>query len=175
MPSACRQSVVWVASPSVPPAIAATDGATDIVRPMALSTPDKAAALSGVPLFAGISADSMERLAAVTGEQDFAAGQFIVRQGQVGTGLYVILSGSVKVLRGADELAKLGPGDFFGELSVIDQQPRNASVQAAEATQVLALASWDLLGLLETDSQLALNMIKGLVTRVRSAGEQHGH
>jgi CRP-like cAMP-binding protein len=147
---------------------------------MALSTQDKASALAAVPLFAGISAESMERLAAVSGEQEFAAGQFIVRQGQVGTGLYVILSGSVKVLRGSEELTRLGKGEFFGELSVIDQQPRNASVEAAELTQVLALASWDLLALLESDPQLALNLIKGLVTRVRLAvdelaGAQLGH
>ena len=142
---------------------------------MPLTTDEKAAALAGVPLFAGISPASMARLAAVAGEQDFGPGQFIVRQGQVGSGLYAILSGSVKVLRGADELARLGPGEFFGELAVIDQQPRNASVQAAEPTACLALASWDLLALLETDSQLALNMIKTLVARVRSAGEQHRH
>ncbi len=145
------------------------------MRPMAHTTQDKADALAGVPLFAGISAESMAQLAAVSGEQEFAAGQFIVRQGQVGTGLYVILSGSVKVLRGADELARLGKGEFFGELSVIDQRPRNASVEAAEPTEVLALASWDLLALLERDPQLALNLIKELVARVRSAGEQHGH
>jgi CRP-like cAMP-binding protein len=158
--------------------MAATDQAitaADIVRSMSLNTHDKASALAGVPLFAGISDESMERLAAVAGEQDFGAGQFIVRQGQVGTGLYVILSGSVKVLRGADELAHLRAGEFFGELSVIDQQPRNASVQAAEPTQVLALASWDLLGLLEGDPQLSLNMIKSLVARIRAAGEQHRH
>lgn len=147
---------------------------------MALSTQDKAAALAGVPLFSGISAELMERLAAVTGEQEFATGQFIVRQGQVGTGLYVILSGSVKVLRGSDELVRLGKGEFFGELSVIDQKPRNASIEAAEPTEVLALASWDLLALLETDPQLSLNMIKGLVARVRLAvdelaGERQGH
>ena len=142
---------------------------------MSLTTHDKAVALASVPLFAGISEESMERLAAVAGEQDFAAGQFIVRQGQVGTGLYVIQSGSVKVLRGADELAHLRAGEFFGELSVIDQQPRNASVQAAEPTAVLALASWDLLGLLDSDPQLSLNMIKSLVARIRSAGEQHRH
>jgi CRP-like cAMP-binding protein len=142
---------------------------------MALTTQDKAAALAGVPLFAGISADSMERLAAVAGEQDFAAGQFIVRQGQVGTGLYVILSGSVRVLRGSDVVARLGKGEFFGELSVIDQLPRNASVEAAESTVVLALASWDLFALLESDPKLSLNMIKGLVARVRLAGEKLGH
>ena len=60
--------------------------------------------LSGVPLFAGISDDSMARLAAVAGEQDFAAGQFIVRQGQVGTGLYVIVDGAVDVIHGADDV-----------------------------------------------------------------------
>jgi len=140
---------------------------------MALSTQDKAQVLAGVPLFAGISAESMERLAAVTGEQDFSQGQFIVRQGQVGTGLYVILSGSVKVLRGGDELTREREGEFFGELSVIDQKPRNASIEAAEPTEVLALASWDLLALLETDPQLALNMIKGLVARVRLAVDEH--
>jgi CRP-like cAMP-binding protein len=142
---------------------------------MALTTTEKAAWLAGVPLFAGISAESMSALADATGEQDFAPGQFIVRQGQVGTGLYVIVSGAVKVLRGSDEIASLGPGDFFGEMSVVDQEPRSASVQAAQPTVVLALASWDLLALLETDSALSLNLIRGLVGRVRAAGEQHRH
>lgn len=141
---------------------------------MPLTNQDKANALAGVPLFAGISAESMERLVAVAGEQEFAPGQFIVRQGQVGTGVYVILSGSVRVLRGSDELARLGPGDFFGELSVIDQKPRYASVEAAEQTEVLALASWDLLALLEKDPHLGLNMIKGLVARIRQIDEQLG-
>jgi CRP/FNR family transcriptional regulator, cyclic AMP receptor protein len=141
-----------------------------------LTDEQKAALLSEVPLFAGISAESMQRLAAVAGEQEFAIGQFIVRRGQVGTGLYVIVSGSVRVERGADDvLATLGDGDFFGELSVIDQQPRNANVQATEPTTVLAVASWDLLALLEKDPALSLNMIKGLVLRVRAAGEQHRH
>ena len=79
----------------------------------------------------------MSRLAAVAGEQEFAAGQFIVRQGQVGSGLYVVIDGSVNVIKGADEqIANLKPGDFFGELSVIDQQPRNASVQARKRRRV---------------------------------------
>ena len=142
---------------------------------MALSAEDKAALLGRLPLFAGISAASMSRLAAVVGEQEFGVGHFIVLQGQVGSGLYVIVEGSVRVVRGADELAKLGPGDFFGELSVIDQEPRNASVQAIEPTTCLALASWDLLSLVESDPALALNMIRGLAARVRAAGERHHH
>ena len=143
---------------------------------VALTSEQKQTYLSSVPLFAGISADSMSRLADVAGEQEFAAGQFIVRQGQVGSGLYVIVGGAVNVVRGADDqLATLRAGDFFGELSVIDQQPRNASVQAVVPTRTLAVASWDLLDLIESDSNLALNMIKGLAARIRAQGEQHNH
>ena len=141
-----------------------------------LADEQKATWLSSVPLFAGISAESMSRLAAVAGEQDFGAGQFIVRQGQIGTGLYVIVDGSVNVVRGADDVvASLKPGEFFGELSVIDQQPRNASVQATEPTAVLAVASWDLLALIEKDPALSLNMLKGLAARVRAVGDQNRH
>lgn len=152
---------------------AANTGA--IVHAMPLKTEDKASALASVPLFAGISDESLARLAAVTGELEFEPGQFVVLQGQVGTGLYVILDGSVRVLRGSEELAQLGPSDFFGELSVIDQMPRNANVVAIEPTRCLALASWDLLDLLESDPQLALNLIRGLVARVREHGELHRH
>jgi CRP-like cAMP-binding protein len=140
-----------------------------------MQTEEIASALARVPLFEGISAESMARLAAVTGELDFEEGQFIVLQGQVGTGLYVIVEGEAKVVRGSDELARLGPNDFFGELSVIDQHPRNASVQATMPTRTLALASWDLLDLIESDPKLALNMIKGLAARIRMQGEQHNH
>ncbi len=142
---------------------------------MPMQPEEVASALARVPLFQGISAESMARLASVTGELDFEEGQFIVLQGQVGTGLYVIVDGEVKVERGSTELARLGANDFFGELSVIDQQPRNASVQAVVPTRTLAVASWDLLDLIESDSNLALNMIKGLAARIRAQGEQHNH
>src|SRR5687767_6390779 len=97
----------------------------------------------------------MERLVAVTGEMQFEPG------------LYIVVDGAARVLRGSEEIATVGPGDFFGELSVIDQMPRNASVQASGPTRCLAVASWDLLDLIETDPKFALNLIKGLVTRLR--------
>jgi len=140
-----------------------------------MQTEEIATALARVPLFQGISAESMARLASVTGELDFEEGQFVVLQGQVGTGLYVIIEGEVKVERGSVELARLGPNEFFGELSVIDQQPRSASVQATMPTRTLAVASWDLLGLIESDPSFALNMIKGLAARIRAQGDHHYH
>lgn len=142
---------------------------------MPLKTEDVASALARVPLFEGISDESMDRLVAVTGELRFEGGQFIVLQGQVGTGLYVIVEGTARVIRGSEELATLGPGDFFGELSVIDQMPRVASVQANEPTRCLAIASWDLLELVQSDPKLALNLIRGLAARVREHGYQHRH
>src|SRR3712207_2617326 len=109
----------------------------------------------------------MVRLAEAAGEQDFPAGHFIARQGQIGTGLYLIIDGSVDIVRGDDVLATLGPGEFFGEMSVIDQQPRFASARAAQPTRVLAIASWDFMSLLESDAALAVNVIRGLVARIR--------
>lgn len=146
-----------------------------IVRNVPITATEKATWLARVPLFAGISEESMARLAEVVGEQDFPAGAFIVRQGQIGTGLYIIVSGMARVVRGSDELAVLKDGDFFGELAVVDQQPRMASVQAETDTSCLALASWDLLALLETDSALSLNLIKALSARLRAVGERHHH
>jgi CRP-like cAMP-binding protein len=142
---------------------------------MPISDQEKTAALARLPLFQNVSDDSLARLAAVTGEVDYAAGQFIVRQGQPGSGLYVIVAGAARVVSGSHELARLGVGDFFGELTVIDQQPRAASVQATEDTTCLAVASWDLLELLKRDSTLALNLIRGLAARLRSTTDQHRH
>jgi CRP/FNR family transcriptional regulator, cyclic AMP receptor protein len=142
---------------------------------MPLAADTKTSVLAQVPLFEGLTEESMTRLAAVTGEQEFEPGQFIVLQGQVGTGLYVILEGTARVVRGSDELAQLGPNEFIGELAVIDQMPRAASVQAMTRTRCLALASWDLLELIEDDPKLALNMLKGMARRIREFGEQHRH
>jgi CRP-like cAMP-binding protein len=140
-----------------------------------ISTDQKADVLGRLPLFAGISGESMMRLADTAGDQEFAAGDYIVRQGQVGTGLYVILSGEAAVLRGGTEISRLHEGDFFGELAVIDQMPRSASVRAASATRCLAIASWDLLKLLDEDRALSRNLIHGLVARLRAAGDHHRH
>ena len=140
-----------------------------------ISTDQKADVLAQLPLFAGINADSLARLADVAGEQDFSPADYVVRQGQVGTGLYVILDGEASVVRGFEEVSRLRGGDFFGELAVIDQRPRVASVRAETPLRVLAIASWDLLKLLDEDRALSRNLLKGLVARLREVGDQHRH
>ena len=99
---------------------------------MSLSVDEKADWLARVQLFSGIDRAGLEQIAARCGEVEFPAGYTIVLQGQVGNGLYIVVTGTARVVRGDDELATLGSGDFFGELAVIDQMPRMASVVAVD-------------------------------------------
>jgi CRP-like cAMP-binding protein len=142
---------------------------------MPLTTGERRRWLSQVPLFHGASDPVLDRLSDASGELSFGAGQPIVLQGQVGNGLYVVVSGVTRIVQGDTELARLGPGDFFGELAVIDQQPRSASVYALEPTTCLTLASWDLLAMLEREPKLALNMLRELAGRLRRVDEQLRH
>lgn len=142
---------------------------------MPLTSEEKRARLESVPLFRGCSSEVLDRLAQVTGEFEFAADAPIAQQGQVGNGLYIVHSGGARIVAGSEELARIGPGDFFGELSVIDQQPRSASAYALGDTVCLALASWDLMSVLEQDPHLAINLLKELAGRLRRADEQLRH
>jgi CRP/FNR family cyclic AMP-dependent transcriptional regulator len=139
---------------------------------MALTTRDKRALLERVPLFGGCSSDMLDTLAAVTSESEFAGDAPIVQQGQIGNGLYLVVSGAVRIVSGSSELARFSPGDFFGELSVIDQRPRVASAFAVGQTVCLALASWDLLAVLEKEPGIAVNMLKELARRLRDTDAQ---
>lgn len=139
---------------------------------MALTIEEKRAWLGKVPLFGGCVQEIITQLADATAEFEFASGQPIVQQGQVGNGLYIVVTGGARIVGGTDELARLGPGEFFGELSVIDQQPRAATAYADGQTVCLALASWDLMAVLEREPQLALNLLRELAGRLRSADAQ---
>jgi CRP-like cAMP-binding protein len=140
-----------------------------------LDAQQKMELLRHVALFSEASDDSLRQVAERTGEQAFPAGRHIVSQGQGGNGLYLIVSGSVRVVRGDEGLARLGHGEVFGELTVIDQMPRHASVVTEEPTVCLALAAWDFLEILESDPRLALGVLKVLAARLRASGEQHRH
>jgi len=139
---------------------------------VALSRQEKLDWLAKVPLFEGCSNEVIDGIADVTTEQQFEAGQAVVQQGQVGNGLFIVVSGGVRIVAGSRELGRLGPGDFVGELSVIDQQPRTATALAEGPTTCLALASWDLMALVGQDRELTVNLLRGLAGRLRRADEQ---
>ena len=142
---------------------------------MSLSVEEKAEWLARVQLFGGVDRAGVEQIAARCGEVEFPAGYTIVLQGQIGNGLYILVKGTAQVVRGGEVLATLGPGAFFGELAVIDQMPRMASVVAVDAITCLALASWDLIRLLEEQPTISLNLLRELAARIRALGQQHHH
>lgn len=135
---------------------------------MELTKKEKIAWLRTVPLFARVTPRSLALIADKATEIEYPAGRYIIRQGQVGTGCYLIIRGRVRVERGGEVLSKLGPGEFFGELSVLDQLPRVAHVVTEEPTVCLGLASWDFTKLLERNPKITLAILRELARRYRA-------
>jgi CRP/FNR family cyclic AMP-dependent transcriptional regulator len=131
--------------------------------------------LASTPLFAGVDPDGLERIGERTVEVAFTSGQVIARQGEVGTGFFVIASGQVRVVRDGRTIATLGPGEFFGELSVLDGQPRNAQVLAVGPTTCLALATWDFEAVINDQPGVALAVLRGLAGRLRALTDTDRH
>jgi CRP-like cAMP-binding protein len=131
--------------------------------------------LGACPLFGGMAGDDLAAIADRALEVDFPADHVIARQGEIGTGFFVIVEGAVRVVRDGEELAHLGPGDFFGELSVIDGLPRIAQVVTTTDTRCLALASWEFERLILDHPTIGLAILRGLSARLRSRTEQTQH
>ena len=140
---------------------------------MAVSVEEKIGLLGGVELFAAVAPDGLRQVAERCVEVAYPAGRWIVRQGEIGTGFFLIVAGRARVVRNDEVIGELGPGEFFGELSILDQQPRVAHVVAEEATACLALTSWDFEALLEAQPKLAIAILKGVARRLRKVDEQH--
>lgn len=142
---------------------------------MALSREQTIELLAATRLFAGVDADGLARIADRISELEVMAQRVIARQGEIGTGFFVIAAGSVRVIRDGATLAELGPGDFFGELSVLDGKPRNAQVVSTEPTTCLALASWDFEAVVRDQPSVALAILRELAGRLRELTEERHH
>jgi CRP/FNR family cyclic AMP-dependent transcriptional regulator len=142
---------------------------------MTLTHDRRAELLAGCPLFRGIDVEGLAALAERATQVDFPAGHVIARQGEIGTGFFVVISGRVRVVRDGVVVATLGPGEFFGELSVLDRQPRNAMVAAEAATSCLALASWDFDAVMLEQPALTLAILRGVALRLREVTESARH
>jgi CRP/FNR family transcriptional regulator len=131
--------------------------------------------LAAAPLFAEVDVDGLDRIAERTIEVVFTDGHVIARQGEVGTGFFVIAGGGARVVRDGQTIATLGPGDFFGELSVLDGRPRIAQVVATGETTCLALATWDLEAVITEQPTVALALLRALAERLRALTEAGRH
>ena len=142
---------------------------------MTLTLDRKAELLSAARLFDGVDAVGMDRIAAVSVQVDFPGDQGVARQGEIGTGFFIVVDGGARVVRDGETIATLGPGDFFGELSVLDGKPRNAQVVTVGPTSCLALASWDFEAVLLAEPKVTLAILRGLATRLRELTEATRH
>lgn len=137
-------------------------------QPIRRTRRQTAAALAHVPLFSGFSKRDLARLAEETDVVSFAPGQAVVEEGMLGETMFVVLSGEAKVLQGKRRLGTVRPGDFFGEVAVLDGSPRSASVIAETPLAAIRLFRRTLVALLEAEPQMALKILDGLVRRVRA-------
>lgn len=126
-------------------------------------------------LFDGVAKEDLGPLIERATEIAFPTGHVIARQGEIGSGFFVIGTGRVRVVRDGSTITELGPGDFFGELSVIDRLPRNASVTATAPTTCWAIASWDFDAALSAHAPLALAILRGLARRLRATTDAASH
>lgn len=142
---------------------------------MTLTRDRRTELLAAAPLLAGVDPAGLDRIADRIVEVTFTDGHVIARQGEVGTGFFLIAAGGARVVRGGETIATLGPGDFFGELSVLDGQPRVAQVLAQGETTCLALATWDLEAIINEQPSVGLALLRGLAGRLRTLTEAGRH
>ncbi len=129
--------------------------------------------LASVPLLAGVDDRVRRRLAEIGKRRTYAAGDTIVEQGTTGTALYIVLSGRARVERGGQAIGQVQGGDFFGELALIEEHPRSASVIATEETDCLLFPAWEFTALLEEHPEIAVPIMRTLIQRLHRR-EHHG-
>lgn len=125
--------------------------------------------LQQVPLFSGLPERALTQLAASMKERTFAAGDTIAREGEPGVGFFVIEEGVATVTRNGSELTTLGPGDYFGELALIAQGPRTATVTADTRLRCYGLAAWEFRPFVEGNAQIAWKLLETVAKRIRNA------
>jgi CRP/FNR family cyclic AMP-dependent transcriptional regulator len=128
--------------------------------------------LASIPMFRHLGARQRARLAQLFCRRTYQPGAVIVRQGDTSMSFYVVLSGTVRVVRQSAgdivDIVEEGPGSFFGEMGVIDDLPRAATVQALTQTECGLLAKWDFQRELSADPGIALSLISVLNSRIRT-------
>jgi CRP/FNR family transcriptional regulator, cyclic AMP receptor protein len=124
-------------------------------------------ALAEVPLFAHLSGRDLRRVHAVTEEYTYPEGTVIAREGSSGDAFFVILEGQADVKRGGRRVATMWPGDFFGEISLLDGGPRTATVSAQTSIRCLVLLHEEFLRLLASDGAFAAKILRGAARRLR--------
>ena len=125
--------------------------------------------LQQVPLFADFERGDLQRLARSFKQRTFEAGSRVAGEGRTGAGFFVIESGEATVSVRGDERGKLGPGDYFGEIALIDDGARSATVTADSELRCYGLTSWEFRPLVEGNASIAWKLLETMAKRLRAA------
>jgi CRP-like cAMP-binding protein len=126
--------------------------------------------LKQVPLFSKLDDKDLKHLAASMRERTFRAGESATVEGQSGVGFFIIESGEASVEVGGKEVRKLGPGDYFGEVALIAQSPRSATITADTDLKCWGLTPWDFKPLVEANGSIAWTLLETLAQRLAEQG-----
>jgi CRP/FNR family cyclic AMP-dependent transcriptional regulator len=135
---------------------------------VALQKNAKIELLRRIPLFAQCSKSDLQRIARIAEEIDFEAGTLLMREGERGHEVFVVINGQLEVWRRREggQIASLGPGEVVGEMALISKKPRNATVRAATPVHLLRIRDTDFLRLLDQIPELWLKIASALADRV---------
>jgi CRP/FNR family cyclic AMP-dependent transcriptional regulator len=122
--------------------------------------------LKQVPLFAGCSKSELRELALVADELDLKEGRTLVREGRAGREFFVLVDGTVRVSRDGRKLAELGPGDWFGEIALLTNTPRTATVTASSPLRVLVITDRSFRNVVERMPTIALKVLATISDRL---------
>lgn len=128
--------------------------------------------LASVPLTAGLEDRVRRRLAGIGRVRAYPSGTTIVEEGASATALYIVVSGRARIVRVGETIGEVVRGDFFGELALIEEQPRSATVIAEEDTECLLFPAWEFTALLAEHPELAVPIMRALIARLHKH-EQH--
>jgi CRP/FNR family cyclic AMP-dependent transcriptional regulator len=135
--------------------------------------------LHNVPLFAGLDEDQLSVLVRMMVRKSFSRNAVVIRAGDPTDSLYIVINGRLKVLMSDEQgreviLSMLGPGEFFGEMGLLDDRPRSANVVSVEPCDLLSISKTDFKRSLAENFDLSLMVMRGLVKRLREADQKIG-
>lgn len=129
--------------------------------------------LASVPLFSHCTRSELKTLARRTADISATDGQVLIQEGHGAYDFFVIVAGEAEVSRAGEVVAKLGPGDYFGELGLLDPALRDATVTARSEMELIVLAQWDFEQALEEAPGMTRRLLAGMAQRLRSLDRDH--
>ncbi len=128
--------------------------------------------IGAVPLFSALAPRELGRVADAFKERRYAAGDTVAAEGQKGAGFFVISEGTAKVTVGGEPRGELGPGDYFGEIALIDEGARTATLVAETDMVCYGMTFWEFKPVVEADGRIAWKLLQALAAKLRAAEQR---